>query len=298
MAGRAVRVPAIFALPVKRGRPGHAQRTSRSRACSLAMTDPGKGGHHHGAVLLLLPIATTHEPAHELRFSGCGTREFPAFRVTCDLPACRCYECVMSRSLQSPSLKPRKIPNQARAAETVEAIIEAAAQVLETEGFEGFNTNAIAQRAGVSIGSLYQYFPGKDALTIALMHRQANQFRTDAEIALAEPTAEAALENLIGAAVRQQLQRPTLGRLLDIEESRPAFRQQVTSSAMFQSLLVMVMERKDMPPQKHADVAVGDILALIRGMVDAAGERGETDAADLKRRVKAAVFGYLSGTAV
>src|SRR3954454_8307498 len=129
----------------------------------------------------------------------------PGFRITHDLPAISCYQCAMIRSLQSPHLRPRKIPSQPRAADTVAAIIEAAAQVLETEGFAGFNTNAIAQRAGVSIGSLYQYFPGKDALTIALMHRQANQFSADAERALGEPTAEAALDYLIGAAVRQQM---------------------------------------------------------------------------------------------
>lgn len=43
-------------------------------------------------------------------------------------------------------------------------LLEAAAQVLEAKGLEGFNTNAVAERAGVSIGSLYQYFPSKDAL--------------------------------------------------------------------------------------------------------------------------------------
>lgn len=92
-------------------------------------------------------------------------------------------------------LKPRKTPSQPRAAGTVAAIIEAAAQVLETEGFEGFNTNAIARRAGVSIGSLYQYFPGKDALTIALMNREADRFYEDARAMLDEPTGEAALDS-------------------------------------------------------------------------------------------------------
>jgi AcrR family transcriptional regulator len=203
----------------------------------------------------------------------------------------------MSRSLQYPTLTPRKIPSQPRAAETVAAIIEAAAQVLETRGLEGFNTNAIARRAGVSIGSLYQYFPGKNALTIALMRREATQFYDDAAAALEEPTAEAALDYLISAAVRQQLQRPTLARLLDVEESRATFRQEMTSPGIFQTLLVKVVERSDMPRQKHSDIAAGDVYAMIRGMVDAAGERGESDVADLKRRVRAAVFGYLSGTA-
>jgi AcrR family transcriptional regulator len=203
----------------------------------------------------------------------------------------------MRRSLQNPPLKPRKVPSQPRAAETVAAIVEAAAQVLETKGFEGFNTNAIARRAGVSIGSLYQYFPGKDALTSALMLRQANQFDEDAAAALEEPTAEAALDYLIGAAVRQQLQRATLARLLDIEESRSTSRNEVTSLGNFQTLVVKILERSDMPRQQHPDIAAGDVSAMVRGIVDAAGERGESDLADLKRRVRAAVFGYLTGAA-
>jgi AcrR family transcriptional regulator len=197
----------------------------------------------------------------------------------------------MNRSSQSSSRKPRKVPSQPRATETVAAIIEAAAQVLETEGYEGFNTNAVAQRAGVSIGSLYQYFPSKEALTIALMDRQASQYCKDAINALEEATAKAALEHLISAAVRQQLERPKLSRLLDAEEDRLAFRTNV-----LQSLLMNILERSDMPPQQRPGIVAGDIRAIIRGMVDGAGERGEADFPDLKRRVEAAVFGYLSGS--
>jgi AcrR family transcriptional regulator len=136
---------------------------------------------------------------------------------------------LMSRMSQHLPLEPRKTPSQRRAAATVAAIIEATAQVLETVGLEGFNTNAVAHRAGVSIGSL-QYFPGKDALTIALMNREANRCYEDTRAMLEEPTAEAALDYLIRAAVRQQLQRPALARLLDVEESRPTFRQTLTSA--------------------------------------------------------------------
>ena len=52
-------------------------------------------------------------------------------------------------------------------------IVEAAARILERNGFEGFNTNAVAKKTGVSIGSLYQYFPSKDALLSALIQREA-----------------------------------------------------------------------------------------------------------------------------
>lgn len=78
----------------------------------------------------------------------------------------------MRRRTQRTPLQPRNVPTQPSSEETVAVIIEAAAQVLEADGLDGFNTNAVARRAGVSIGSLYQYFPGKDALTAALIRRE------------------------------------------------------------------------------------------------------------------------------
>jgi AcrR family transcriptional regulator len=190
--------------------------------------------------------------------------------------------------------RPRKAPQQARAEDTVASIIEAAAQVLEADGFEGFNTNAVARRAGVSIGSLYQYFPGKDALTVALIHRETQRFHADASIALTRRSGKAALEYLIGAAVRQQLQRPMLARLLDLEEGRPGLRDAVTKSEL-EGVFIDVMGRAA-PRHARPDVAASDVLAIIRGMVDTAGERGESDVEDLERRIRAAVFGYLART--
>jgi len=201
----------------------------------------------------------------------------------------------MSQQSQHKPLRPRKTPSQPRSAETVAAIIEAAAQILETEGFEGFNTNAVARLAGVSIGSLYQYFPGKDALTVALIERETTRFYKDAAIALTKRSGKAALEYLIGASVRQQLQRPMLARLLDVEESRPALRREVTKPESFASLLVTIIKRTR-PKHAHPEVAAGDLIAILKGMVDAAGERGESDIENLEHRLRAAVFGYLSRT--
>jgi len=67
----------------------------------------------------------------------------------------------------------RKIPRQKRAAETVAVILEAAAQLLERHGLEGFTTNAVAERAGVSIGAVYRYFPNKRTLMHALAERES-----------------------------------------------------------------------------------------------------------------------------
>ena len=66
----------------------------------------------------------------------------------------------------------RRIPRQQRAAETVAAILEGAAQILEAGGLAAFTTNAVAERAGVSIGTLYQYFADKDALMQAIAERE------------------------------------------------------------------------------------------------------------------------------
>jgi AcrR family transcriptional regulator len=67
----------------------------------------------------------------------------------------------------------RKTPRQRRAAETVAVILEATAQLLERDGLEGFTTNAVAERAGVSIGAIYRYFPNKRALMLALAERES-----------------------------------------------------------------------------------------------------------------------------
>ena len=72
-------------------------------------------------------------------------------------------------------LEPRKLPTQRRSRETVQALLEATARVLKESGYAGATTNRIAEVAGVSIGSLYQYFPGKEALVFALTRDHAEE---------------------------------------------------------------------------------------------------------------------------
>lgn len=72
-------------------------------------------------------------------------------------------------------LNPRRRPVQERSRATVEDILAAAAQVFDAVGYAAGTTNRIAERAGVSIGTLYQYFPNKDALAVALLERHVEQ---------------------------------------------------------------------------------------------------------------------------
>lgn len=68
-------------------------------------------------------------------------------------------------------IEPRRVPTQARSRERVERILDAAARILTEDGYGAFKTNLIAKRAGVSIGSLYQFFPNRFAVLNALADR-------------------------------------------------------------------------------------------------------------------------------
>jgi len=72
---------------------------------------------------------------------------------------------------QGHEITPRKRPTQARAQATFDALVEACARLLPELGYERLTTNAIAERAGTGIGSLYEYFPGKDAIIAQVVER-------------------------------------------------------------------------------------------------------------------------------
>jgi len=86
----------------------------------------------------------------------------------------------------APSLTPRKSPLQARSATTVEAILEAALQLLIRTGPESLTTTQIAARAGVSVGTLYQYFPNKASLYQALLREKLERVTLAIETVCAE----------------------------------------------------------------------------------------------------------------
>lgn len=100
-----------------------------------------------------------------------------------------------------PDLKPRKQPRQARARAGRDALLEATAHLLRESGYARLTTNHIAERAGVSIGTLYQLFPGKEAVVVALAEQRARKHfeAIVAELpeALAAGTPAAALDLLV-----------------------------------------------------------------------------------------------------
>lgn len=125
-------------------------------------------------------------------------------------------------------LKPRKTPSQERAKATVEAILEAAAYILVRDGWEQFTTNRVAERAGVNIASLYQYFPNKDSIVSELQRRHIEKGRAaypDTITQLrSQPDLRAALKILIDGAIAEHRINPKLHKVFAEELPRASRR--------------------------------------------------------------------------
>jgi AcrR family transcriptional regulator len=197
--------------------------------------------------------------------------------------------------MKKANYKPRKRPQQPRSVKMVTWILDAATRVLEKESLEGFNTNRVAEVAGVSIGSLYQYFPNKDALTVALIEKTQQELvialTKAAELTHAKPLAESVRE-LARVAIIHQQTRPRLSRILDLEEQRLSPEAVLSRSARaIQTTLVDFLQqhRKDITVPNVQEAAT-DILTIVKALVDAnTGEVSEK----LERRVERAIIGYL-----
>jgi AcrR family transcriptional regulator len=134
----------------------------------------------------------------------------------------------MARKVQT---NPRKLASQERSRVTVDALLEATARVLVNEGYDRASTNRIAEVAGVSIGSLYQYFPSKEALVAAVIDRhteQVSQVSRNVVVKMAASPIEVAAREFVslgidGHRVNPKLhavlseQIPRVGRLGNIE---------------------------------------------------------------------------------
>jgi len=113
-------------------------------------------------------------------------------------------------------LQPRKRPRQVRAELTRRRILAAAARVFTEHGYAGGTTNRIAEQAGISIGSLYQYYPNKDAILVELLieHIEAGAAAAERQVREERPaTLEQAVRGFVRAAVETHGDDPQLLRV-------------------------------------------------------------------------------------
>jgi AcrR family transcriptional regulator len=129
------------------------------------------------------------------------------------------FDSVRSMKAEANKSSIRRQPKQRRSRQTVEAVLDAVVRILKRDGIDGVTTNRIAEVAGVSIGSVYQYFPDKRAIFLALHDRHVDEIGRLIEARLVEH-AESSLEDLVRALVEA---------LIEAHASDPELHQLLTS---------------------------------------------------------------------
>lgn len=197
------------------------------------------------------------------------------------------------------SLEPRKRPQQGRARATYDAIVDAAARIVAERGLAGFNTNAVAERAGVSIGSLYQYFPNKDAVMAALIVRQQSMQLGTLQTAAAKIGPATSLETVVRALVRAAMQHhrddALLASAIDHEEARLPVGDVIASSLGGGGAVVEAMLQRfvDTVPGVDPGSAARTIPALVRAVTDAWANLHPPQLDRAEEESVRAVLGYL-----
>jgi AcrR family transcriptional regulator len=171
----------------------------------------------------------------------------------------------------------RKQPRQARSTELVSAILDAAVQVLASEGAQRFTTARVAERAGVSVGSLYQYFPNKAAILFRL---QSDEWRsTSAMLGDILQDGSAAplvrLRRLVHAFIRSECEEAQIRGALD--DAAPLYR--------------------DAPEAQEIHAASGRIFQeFLHDLLPQASEATRSIVADITRTTLKAAGAHFSST--
>jgi AcrR family transcriptional regulator len=175
------------------------------------------------------------------------------------------------------AFEPRKTPIQARSTVTVEAISEATIQVLLSHGAERFTTTRVAERAGVSVGTLYQYYPNKQSLLFAVLEHHMNNVATRVEAACEsacyKPLAEM-IKGMVEAFVDAKMERADISAALyrvAADVGGPALIKRISqrSRKAMAATLQTAPDAKS-PPDKFAiDIMLAAMAGAMRSLLEA-----------------------------
>jgi AcrR family transcriptional regulator len=201
---------------------------------------------------------------------------------------------------RSESLNPRKKPQQRRSRITIDAVFEATIQVLLERGLDGITTSQIAERAGVSVGSLYQYYPNKRALLAAVVSRHVGEV-VDATIRACQSahgkTIGEMCATMMSAFVDAKTRRPEVSRALYLPSAAVNADEIVKqkSSRCAQAVHDMLITASD-ARFAEARLVSGMLIASIVGPTKATIEGGgdRTSFERLKSHLIALSVGYLT----
>ena len=172
----------------------------------------------------------------------------------------------------------RRTPSQQRAHESVQAIVLAATEIIEVEGYEAYNTNTVAKRAGVSVALVYRYFPNKESILVALWEETQNvRARTVVHIIRQIPTVENWEEyaRMIMVTLRKlRTDQPNLMMMRKIFPSVPqlAFVENKVIRECGDALVSVIKKRFAKISDAEAEAATMTLLSMIPPLVDATME--------------------------
>jgi AcrR family transcriptional regulator len=205
----------------------------------------------------------------------------------------------MKRRKRSESLTPRKKPQQRRSRVTIDTIFEATIQVLLANGLDGITTIQVADRAGVSVGSLYQYFPNKRALMAAVVKRHVGEV-VDLTIAACQsvhgkPIAQMCAV-MMDAFVDAKTRRPEVSRALYLPSAAvnadAIVKEEAARCAQaVHDMLITASDATFAQPRVVSGVLIGSVVGPTRASIETGGERGSFER--LKQHLTALCLGYL-----
>ena len=175
------------------------------------------------------------------------------------------------------AFQPRKTPVQARSTVTVEAISEATIQVLLSHGAERLTTTRVAQRAGVSVGTLYQYYPNKQSLLFAVLENHLNNVMTRVEAACEhashKPLAEM-IREIVEVFVDAKMERVDISVALyqvSANVGRPALLKRISqrSRKTVEATLQTAQDLKSPPDKFAVDIMLSAMAGAMRSLLEA-----------------------------
>lgn len=202
--------------------------------------------------------------------------------------------------MAQPPQRPRRSPTQERSLRTVEVIVEATARVLVEQGYERTTTNRVAKVAGVSVGSLYQYYPNKEALVGAVLEREMSRVTAvilealTAQASAPLPVLVRALVDALLASHRENMalrrvmmqEVPRLGLLGDFEDNLERLQR---------IFIALLEQRGDRVRPADVELATFVLVHALAGATRAAIHRrpAHLGHADLAAEITALVCRYL-----
>lgn len=211
------------------------------------------------------------------------------------------FEFAFSKNAMHPNLAPRKTPVQDRSNATVLAIFEATIQVLLKVGYAKLTTTLVSERAGVSVGTLYQYFPHKDALLTAVIVRYIEAIGAQVREAcqrLHGRSLQEMVDALVAALVEAKTRRIDVTLALNgpkaaLNGGQHVARELARTSQSVQSMLSTCTDHRFLDLPSTADVLLAAVLGAIQAQMEHAPPTTPQARAGLERQLRALAGGYL-----